>query len=194
MAMQLELFELENTKILNPTTYEYLLLLSPSYAIKEKIAQKKHLLNAEIGISAENVRSTAHVSLAKFASPFSEHFLFSLIKNVAESFKPFKLEIKELEEFDHGHSRSLVLKFKDDEYVKRVQQYLSMVLRLNTHTYDPHITIARSVPTHDIQRINNLHDYFFEGSFECHKITVLKKPLRSKQKYELVAEIGFGKT
>lgn len=192
--MQLELFESGGTKISHVTTYEYLLLLSPSYAIKEKVAQKKHLLNKEIGISTENLRSIAHVSLAKFISPFSERFLFSLIKNVAENFKPFKLEIKELEEFDHGHSRSLVLKFKDDEYVKRVQEYLSMVLRLNRGTFDPHLTIARSVPFEDAQRINNLHDYFFEGSFDCHKITVLKKPLRSKRRYELVAEIGFGRS
>src|SRR6185437_14642146 len=92
-VMQLELYQ-DAVKEVKPTVFEYFFLISPSLRIKEIIAEKKRLLNREIGISKENLYSIAHVSLFKINSPINERFLSSLVKNVAEGSTPFMLDIK----------------------------------------------------------------------------------------------------
>ena len=189
-VMQLNLFR-ERTKQLEQGQYEFFILISPSYAIKEKVAEKKHQLHKEIGISNENLRSIAHVSLFKFLNPYPEDFLRESIKRSVQFLKPFTLEIEGLQVYDHNYTRSIVLKFKNDLQVKRLQQNLFRALSFYPGNFDPHLTIARSIPLEDFNRIQDLNDYVIEGKFECNKVTILKKPLGSKQKYEVFGEVMF---
>jgi 2'-5' RNA ligase len=188
--MQLNLFR-ERTRQLEQMKYEFFLLISPSYAIKEKVAQKKHQLHEEIGLSNENLRSIGHISLFKFLNPYPEDFLKDTIKRSVQFLKPFTLEIDELQVYDHNYTKSIVLKFKNDLALKKMRQNLFRALSFHPASFDPHLTIARSIPLEDFNRIGNINDYFVEGKFECDKITVLRKPLGSKQKYEIFSEIMF---
>jgi 2'-5' RNA ligase len=186
--MQLELYP-ETVKETGPAVFEYFFLISPSSRIKEQIAEKKRLLHKEIGISKENLYSIAHVSLFKIQSPINDRFLSSLIKSVAENSKPFMLDIKEIEKFPHGNKSSIVLLFNEDLKVQRLREYLLFVLGSRVTSFTPHLTIAKALPNEEVQKIKELNDYFFEGSFECDKITILKKPFGSTQHYEIAAQI-----
>lgn len=188
--MQLNIFR-EQTKQLDPLDYEFFLLISPSYAVKEKVTQKKHQLNKEIGISKENLRSVGHISLFKFINPYPEDFLRNTIQKTVKQHKPFALKIKKLQAYDHNYTRSIVLKFKDDLEVKKMRQNLLRALGFHPVASDPHLAIARSIPVENYNKIKDLNDYFFEGEFECNKLTILKKPLGSKQGYEMFAEINL---
>lgn len=189
-VMQLNIFR-ERTRQLEQGQYEFFLLISPSYAIKEKVAEKKHQLHREIGISNENLRSTAHISLFKFLNPYPEDFLRDTIKRSVQFLRPFTLEIDKLQVYDHNYTKSMVLKFKNDLELKKMRQNLFRALSFHPAEFDPHLDIARSIPVDDFNKINDLGDYLIEGKFECNKITVLKKPLNSKQKYEVFGDIMF---
>lgn len=188
--MQLNLFR-EKTRQLEQLKYEFFLLISPSYEIKEKIAQKKHQLHQEIGISHDNLRSIAYVSLFKFLNPYPEEFLKATIKRSVQFLKPFTLEIDELQVYDHNYTRSIALNFKNDTELKKMRQNLFRALSFHPADFSPHISIARSIPLEDFNRINDINDYYMDGKFECNRITILKKPIGSKQKYEMFAEIVF---
>lgn len=188
--MQLNLFR-ERTRQLEQGQYEFFLLISPSYAIKEKVAEKKHQLNKEIGLSAENLRSIGHISLFKFLNPYPEDFLKDAVRRSVQFLKPFMLEIEGIHVYDHNYTKSLVLKFRNDIELKKMRQNLLRALSFHPADFDPHLTIARSIPTEDFNRIQDREAYFINGRFECNKITILKKPLGSKQKYEMFAEVMF---
>ncbi|MCE3259867.1 MAG: hypothetical protein K0S12_1508 [Bacteroidetes bacterium] len=202
MNAQLNLFGFHDVLTQNPgrfdygtrrsrERYEYFILISPDDHIKRQIALKKSALNYEIGISESNLWSIAHISLFKFSSAVHEQLILPRIKKALLGMKSFRIDIKNLDVFDHGYKKSIVFKFQDDKPVKQVNELLLTAFGHRAHEIDPHLTIARSVPNRDYNKISDLRNYYFEGGFVCNKVTVLRRPVNSNGRYEVFGEVGL---
>jgi hypothetical protein len=154
--------------------YEYFILIAPDENIKRQIALKKSALNYEIGISESDLWSIAHISLFKFSSAIHEQLIVPRIKKALNGVDKFRIDIKNLDVYDHGFKKSIVFKFQDDKPVKTINDLLLAAFRQRIYEIDPHLTIARSVPNHDYERISDLNNYYFKGGFLCEKITAME--------------------
>jgi 2'-5' RNA ligase len=183
----------DNTEKRSRERYEYFILIAPDENVKRQIALKKSALNYEIGISESDLWSIAHISLFKFASAMHEQLIVPKIKNALEGLDSFRIDLKNLDIYDHGYKKSIVFKFQDDKPVKQVNEILLGAFNQRVHDIDPHLTIARSVPNYDFDKISNLNNYYFKGGFMCDKITVLRRPWNMKTRYEVFAEVSLGR-
>ena len=172
--------------------YEYFLLLSPGNSIGSKVAGQKIKLHKEIGISSENLHSLPHISFFKFHNFETENLIMPLIEKALVNVKSFEAEINSLEVFDHGNKKSLVLNFKNPEPFCEINNRLLDGLSFSPkHAHKPHLTIARSVPAKDFRKIKHLEDYKISGSFLCNNVTVLRKELGKKSRYEKFGQVDL---
>lgn len=181
---QLNLFEPEQKK-----QYEYFLLTSPDGNISSLVRRGKLKLHHEIGLRKDNLVSVPHISFFKFGQLINEEILVPLIKNALAGVKSFKAEINDLEIFDHGSKKSLVLNFRNPEPFCQIHYKLIDKLSLHHWEMKPHLTIARSISNKDFSRINDINAYRISGSFLCDTVTLLRKETGSNKKYETYARI-----
>lgn len=168
--------------------YEYFVLLSPDETIRAKTKARKKELHAEIGLSLENRTSVAHISLFKFMDLQDEDRIRLLLRQALDEVQSFQVDIDGLEVFDHGYKKSLVLTFKKPAPIEELNSRLLEEFGGRQVKITPHLTIARSVPNRDFSRIADPSGYFFSGGFLCSKVTVLRRPLNKRARYELFDE------
>ncbi len=181
---QLNLFATEEKKV-----YEYFFLASPDVNIRAKVKNEKLKLHNEIGLNKENLYSVPHISLFKLQNYNSEDTILPLMKKALSNVKSFMVEIKDLVVFDHGEKKSIVLDFKNPDLLQEINNRILNEFLFKPNPFKPHLTIARSVPNKDFRRIKDLRSYYVNGCFVCDSITILRKELGSKQKYETFGRI-----
>lgn len=174
--------------------YEYFMILSPDDGIKAELKKKKKELHAEVGLNSENLHSVAHISLLKFQGIDDEQLIKRVVERIAEDLSQFKVGIKGLDVFKHGSKRSLVLVFEDPDRIEYIHDLLFKFFFNTTKKTTPHMTIARNMAGEVFKKIRNPENYFFSGNFLCNKISILRKPLKSKQDFELFDEISLRET
>ncbi|MBL7921346.1 MAG: 2'-5' RNA ligase family protein [Bacteroidia bacterium] len=170
-------------------TYEYFVLASPDMNICSKVKNEKLKLHNEIGLNRENLYSAPHISLFKLQNFSAEDRILPLVEKALVNVKSFAIEINSLVVFDHGEKKSIALDFKNPDPICEINNKILDQLLLKPNPFRPHLTIARSVPNKDFRKIKDLKSYVLNGSFLCDNITILRKEMGSKQKYEVFAKI-----
>jgi len=169
-------------------TYEYFVLASPDVNIRSKVKNEKLKLHNEIGLNRENLHSVPHISLFKIHCMDADNIV-NIIERALVNVKSFAVEINNLVVFDHGEKKSIALDFKNPDAICEINKRILDQLMLKPGNFKPHLTIARSVPNKDFRKIKDLKSYILNGSFLCDNITILRKEVGSKQKYETYGKI-----
>ena len=184
MGEQLMLFDKHEFKS-ERLTYEYFFLISPPEIIKNAIKELKKKLNAQVNLSIENLHSIAHISLFKcLINSKNEKYVMLITDAVLRGVNAFNIKLNGHLIFEHGSTRSLVIKIDEAEQINKINNMLAKGFKVKNFEITPHITIARSLKINDINKISdNLSEYNFEGEFFCTEITILRKEAGSQDKY-----------
>ncbi len=189
------------------TVYEYLILLSPSDAIKEEVDRMKVVLHGMIGLEGYNRNSIAHVSL--FTTEAADNGpVIRLVKKVAAGVQPFTVSLSGHEVLKHGSvARTLCLKIENPEPISTLMALLNPApqpkrsYRQTTildkpkrakKTIYPHITIARNIATADFERIEDLTTFDYTDEWLCERITILRRVAGSTGHFSPVSEVVLG--
>ncbi|MGV3631564.1 MAG: 2'-5' RNA ligase family protein [Bacteroidota bacterium] len=186
MGQQLSLFE-------KPNLVEYLFLVSPPDQIQQDILQIKGKIHSRIPLSPKNLKSKAHISLVEF--PQMNRTEMQIVEKSGKLFKnmqPFELRLEGFGFFHHGRDkRTVYLQVKDSGPIRHVYTSLVEELKLKNEKFTPHLTVAKSIRTTDLEKIeDDLLNYDYSAEFICGKITLLKKESNDdfESDYQLVAE------
>ncbi len=189
------------------TVYEYLILLSPSDAIKQEVDRLKDLLHGMIGLEAYNRNSVAHISLFKTEAADNAPVV-RLVKKVAAGVMPFTITLNGHDVLKHGNvSRTLCLKIEDPEPIVTLMALLNPApepkrsYRQTTildkpkrpkKTIYPHVTIARNIAIADFKRIEDLAAFDHKDEWLCDRITILRRIAGSTGHFSPVKEVPLG--
>ncbi|MBN8695099.1 MAG: 2'-5' RNA ligase family protein [Bacteroidetes bacterium] len=181
---QLSLFEIEApSEQKKGSKFQYLIVVSPSEEIKQKVLEMKQTLNGLVPISAYNLRSTPHISITGFAmaeqldNDFWDKFqlLFSKVPRFAVSLNGF-------ENFMHGQiSNTLYIKIDDPKPFILLHKMITHFFRINERNYEPHLTVARTLPREALPKINEfIGQHEFKAKFKCTNLTILERSVEGK--------------
>lgn len=183
MQAQLNLFEEEG--------YEYFFLIQPDAKLDREVRSYKRLLNEKITLSDDNLYAVPHLSLFKWQVNTSmDQYIIQKTTEALHSLGGFMIRLGGVDVFTHGpEKRSLVLKVDNAETVKGLSRSLIHTFKFREHNWQPHITIARSIPTADFNKLNYKFNQFnYKGEFYCDRVVILKKPMGEGKKYVLLHE------
>lgn len=181
---QLSLFEIEvPSEQKKESKFQYLIVVSPSDEIKQKVLEMKNKLNGLVPISSYNLRSTPHISITGFAMAeqlddnYWDKFqlLFSKVPRFVVSLNGF-------ENFMHGQiSNTLYIKIEDPKPFVLLHKMITQFFRINERNYEPHLTVARTLPREALPKINEfIKQHEFKAKFKCTTLTILERSIEGK--------------
>jgi 2'-5' RNA ligase len=177
--------------------YEYLLVLNPHEALRDKIMQvKQYFFDTYKNPSA--VYDKPHVTLVNFVQyGLMEERLINRLQSVAMGFQPIKIELKDYGSFPshtiyiNVTSRGPVLAL-----VKNIRAEAQRLMKLNDENkphfiMEPPLTIARKLLPWQYEKgwleFSNLN---FTGRFIADAMLLLSRPL-NEMKYQIVQRFEF---
>jgi 2'-5' RNA ligase len=174
---QLELFDTK--KLIRNHLVEYLFVISPDLPTKNKVIELKKKLHAIIDISQLGLMSKPHVSIIDFRfAKENDEQIIELTTNALNSVTSFIAEIKGVSTFINGkESRTLILNFENPMPIIQIQKLLSISFFNKTSSYNPHITIANSIPISKFEQIQDLSIFDYKGILSCSNISLLKRTI-----------------
>ncbi|WP_256012340.1 2'-5' RNA ligase family protein [Desertivirga xinjiangensis] len=168
---QLALFDTQN--------YEFNILISPTYRIKNYVYNFKQQINERIGLDAKNLYSVPHISLFKMESVDNEDYILENFKQALLYSKRFKVELNGVGFFKHGESKkSVFLNIVNPEPIVHIYKRLLSAFRLKERPFMPRLTVVKAIANSKMNKIEyDLSKYNYHDNFFCTKVTVLKKPI-----------------
>jgi 2'-5' RNA ligase len=169
-----------------PSIDELFFIISPPPHIKSDVSVLKDDVQYLIGHHFDDRYAKAHISLFKF--DVEEHFddITRHVEEVAGSFSPFNIFIKDLNVFFNGPHRTIFLDIMNKYPVREIFEKLVK----KDVQYVPTITIARKLTAEDFLKAwPYLKDLPYNQHFLCDRITVLA---RIEEKWITYKEILFG--
>jgi 2'-5' RNA ligase len=178
--------------LLNRVFYEYFFLIRPDEKTIQMVLEGKRKINELIGISKENQYSVPHLSLFKLIRyKCSDELIIQKGSTALKNCAGFRMAFDGCDVFVHGNvSRSLVLKITDPQPILNLNKSLLNEFDLQGGRFSPHITIAKSVPLKDFNKLSgSLNQFNYKGEFFCDKVTVLKKVVGEDTQYNKFHEL-----
>lgn len=188
MQEQLSLFEEER--------FEYFFLIYPDAKTDREVRSYKRSLNELIPLSTENLWSVPHLSLFKWqVNAGMDDFIVRKSTEALAGIGGFNVRMGGVDVYTHGpDKRSLVLKVDNADSVKALNRSLLREFHFRELVWQPHITIARSVPTAEFNKLGyKFGPYNYKGEFYCDKVSILKKKIGEGEKYILLHEARLGR-
>jgi 2'-5' RNA ligase len=176
---------------------EYLLVLNPHEALRDKIMQvKQHFY--ENYKNATAVYSKPHITLVNFVQyQMMEERLVNRLQIVAMGFPPVKIELKDYGSFpSHTIYINITSKVPIENLVKNIRTETQRLMKLNDDNkphfiMEPHLIIARKLQPWQYEKgwleYSNLD---FTGRFIADAMLLLKRPV-GEMKYEIVRRFEF---
>lgn len=183
MKDQLSLFEEER--------FEYFFLIQPDGKTAKEVRSYKMILNEAIPLSHENTLSTPHLSLFKWqVNGGIDNYIIQKTSKALKNVSSFKVKLGGMDIYTHGSSsRSLVLKVDNPDPIRAVNRSLVNEFQFKEQKLQPHITIARSIPAQDFNKLGyRFRQFDYKGEFYCNKISILKKRIGDDKNYILLHE------
>lgn len=183
MKDQLNLFDEER--------FEYFFLIQPDMKTDREVRSYKMIVNNTISLSNENIWSVPHLSLFKWqVNGGIDNYVIQKASNALKNLHAFKVKLDGVDIFTHGSTkRSLVLKVANPDPIRGINRSLINEFNFKEQSLLPHITIARSIPVNDFNKLNyNFNQFNYKGEFLCNKISILKKKMGVNEKYILLHE------
>ena len=163
--------------------YQYLIVVSPSDEIKEKVLELKKKLNVLVPISNFNLRSTPHISIIGFSmkEPLKDDF-WNKFQLFFSKVPRFVVSLNGFENFLHGQiSNTLFIKIEDEKPFVLLHKIITQFFNINERNYMPHLTVARVLPRESLPIIKTfIEEEQFKGKFKCTNITVLERTVEGK--------------
>lgn len=200
-AITLDSFKMKERDFSNVTpgykVYEYLLVLNPHEALRDKIMKvKQHFFETYQNASA--VYSKPHITLANFVQyEMMEERLLNRLQVVAMGFPPIKIEMKDYGSFpSHTIYINITSKIPVQALVKNIRTDAQRLMKLNDENkphfiLEPHLTIARKLKPWQFEKgwleYSHLH---FTGRFIADAMLLLRRPV-GEMKYQIVKRFEF---
>ena len=176
---------------------EYLLVLNPHEALRDKIMQvKKYFYDNYKNPSA--VYHKPYVTLVNFIQyQLMEERLVNRLQVIAMGCPPVKIELKDYGSFpSHTININITSKVPIENLVKNIRADAQQLMKLNNENkphfmMEPYLTIARKLQPWQYEKgwleFSNLH---FTGRFIADAMLLLKRPV-GEMKYETVRRFEF---
>lgn len=183
--------------ISNYKIYEYLLVLNPNEALRDKIMQvKQYFFDSYQNATA--LYGKPHITLVNFVQyQMMEERLLNRLQVVAMGFPPVKIELKNYGSFpSHTIYINITSKVPIQSLVKNIRTEAQRLMALNKDNkphfiMEPHLTIARKLQPWQYEKswleFSNLH---FTGRFIADAMLLLRRPV-GEMKYEIVRRFEF---
>jgi len=177
--------------------YEYLLVLNPHEALRDKIKQvKQYFYDTYKNPSA--VQGKPHVTLVNFVQyGLMEERLTYRLQSVAMGFPPIKIELKDYGSFpSHTIYINITSKVAVQALVKNIRAETQRLMKLNDDNkphfiMEPHLTIARKLLPWQYEKgwleFSNLHS---TGRFIADAVLLLRRPL-NEMRGQIVQRFEF---
>ena len=177
--------------------YEYLLVLNPHEALRDKIMQvKKYFYDTYKNSTA--IYGKPHVTLVNFIQyGMMEERLINRLEVLAMGCTPIKVELKDYSSFpSHTIYINITSKLPVQNLIKNIRAEAQRLMKLNNDNkphfiMEPHLTIARKLQPWQYekgwQEFSNLQ---FTGRFIADAMLLLRRPV-GEQKYEIVKRFEF---
>ena len=177
--------------------YEYLLVLNPNEALRDKIMKMKQYF-FETYQNASAVNSKPYISLANFVQyEMMEEKLVNRLHVIAMGFPPAKIELKDYGSFpSHTIYINITSKVPIQALVKNIRTEAQRLMKLNNENkphffLEPYLTIARKLKPWQFEKgwleFSHLH---FTGRFIADAMLLLRRPL-GEMKYQVVRRFEF---
>ncbi len=177
--------------------YEYLLVLNPHEALREKIQEvKQHFFDTYNNASALYTRP--HCTLVNFVQyGMMEKRLINRLELLAMGFPPIKVELKGYGSYpSHSIFINVTSKLPLQGLIKQIRSEAQRLMTLNSDNkphfiMEPHLPIARKLQPWQYeqgwQEFSKLH---FTGRFIADAMLLLRRPA-GEQKYQIVKRFEF---
>ncbi|MEO6729706.1 MAG: 2'-5' RNA ligase family protein [Ferruginibacter sp.] len=183
--------------ISNYKIYEYLLVLNPNEALRDKIMGVKQYF-FDTYQNATALYSKPHITLVNFVQyQMMEERLLNRLGVVAMGFPPVKIELKDYGSFpSHTIYINITSKVPIQSLVKNIRTETQRLMTLNKDNkphfiMEPHLTIARKLQPWQYEKswleFSNLH---FTGRFIADAMLLLRRPV-GEMKYEIIRRFEF---
>ncbi len=173
--------------------FEYLFVIALE-GVKKEVAEVKHHLYNLLEGTYPGYKSTPHITLFNISSDERMNNILELL-NISWM-PPFKIRIKGFDYYQHGQkSRTLYLNIENKQSIVYLQKWLTHFFRLRKHTYDPHITIGRTLPVPMFDKAwQNIKEISFDRELVCDQLVILKRKqqLQHPEKWEEFKSIPLG--
>jgi 2'-5' RNA ligase len=179
------------------TINEYLLVLSPHEALRNKIMQvKQHFADTYNTTTA--LHSRPHVTLVNFVQyQLTEERLVNRLKVIAMAHPPVKIELKDYGSFpSHTIYINITSKLPIQNLVKNIRTETQQLMKLNADNkphfmMEPYITIARKLQPAQYEKgwLHYSHSDF-TSRFIADAMLLLKRPVGTL-KYEIAQRFEF---
>lgn len=177
--------------------YEYLLVLNPHEALRDKIMEVKKYFHSNYQADVA-LHSKPYVLLANFAQyQIQEERLVNRLRLIAMGFPPIKVELKDYGSFpSHSIYINITSKIAVQALVKNIRTEAQRLMKLNDENkphfiLEPHLTIARKLKPWQYEKgwleFSNLH---FTGRFIADAMLLLRRPL-GEAKYQVREKFEF---
>lgn len=177
--------------------YEYLLVLNPHEALRDKIIDVKKDFYEKY--KAENARwGKPHLTLVNFLQyEMMEERILNRLHVIAMGFHPIKVELKDYGSFpSHTIYINITSKVPIQDLVKTIRSETQRLMKLDDENkphfiLEPHLTIARRLKPWQYEQgwLEYSHKYF-TGRFIADSMLLLKRP-RGEMKYEIAKRFEF---
>ena len=177
--------------------YEYLLVLNPHEALRDKImAVKKYFFDTYKNSSA--VYGKPHITLVNFVQyEMMEERLLNRLQVVAMGCPPVKIELKDYGSFpSHTIYINITSKVPIQNLVKNIRSEAQKLMKLNDENkphfiMEPHLTIARKLlPWQYEQGWKEFSHLQFTGRFIADAMLLLRRPV-GEMKYQILRRFEF---
>jgi 2'-5' RNA ligase len=189
--------QLSGTPIPGYKVYEYLLVLNPPEALREKIMQvKKQFSEAYKNNTA--LYASPQLLLANFLQyGIKEDRFVNRLKTIAMGQHPIKIELKDYGSYpSHSIFINVTSRLPVETLVKTIRKETQLLMKLDNENKphfmpEAHITIARKLQPWQYEKgwLEYSHRHF-TGRFIADGMLLLKRPLGEK-KYEVVRRFEF---
>lgn len=177
--------------------YEYLLVLSPNEALREKIQKVKQQFFDDYK-SASALYGKPHIILANFLQfDIREERIVNRLNNISQGYHPIKIELKDFGSFpSHTIFINITSKQQIQSLVKTIRSEAQQLMKLNNENrphfiLEPHINIAQKLNNAQFQRAwVEYSQKHFTGRFMADSMLLLKRPL-GEMKYQIVKCFEF---
>jgi 2'-5' RNA ligase len=177
--------------------YEYLLVLNPHEALREKIMQvKQYFFDTYKNSTA--IYSKPHITLVNFVQyGMMEERLINRLEVLAMGCPPIKVELKDYGSFpSHTIYINITSKVPVQSLIKNIRAEAQRLMKLNNDNkphfiMEPHLTIARKLQSDQYEKgwleFSNLQ---FTGRFIADAMLLLRRPI-GEMKYQIVQRFEF---
>jgi 2'-5' RNA ligase len=177
--------------------YDYLLVLNPHEALREKIMQVKKQFYETYKAPAA-VYGKPHITLVSFTQyGLAEERIVNRLKTIAMGYRPVKIELKDYGSFpSHTIYINITSKIPVQSLVKTIRAETQLLMKLDKENkphfiLEPHLTIARKLQPWQYEKgwLEYSHKHF-TGRFIADAMLLLKRPV-GEMKYQIAGRFEF---